>query len=684
MKGNSTNTIAFAILKRFLFFILIICAISCQHEPLDQDKLNALFEIAEDNSISADVREKYLDSVSDILSRQKNDSLTRLNYNRVASDYYSIRQQDKTLRASKNAIELAREVNDTLNLANAYYISGIIYYETAQNDSAYIYYNDAERYYRQLGIMDNLGGVILYKAYILYNINEYVLCETEAFKALALLKKENKVVEVYHCLNLIATALNGQNNYEEAIDYFEQALDQLDKFKSAGYPDNYITSYRISCYNNIGWVYQKMEKYDKAIDVFSGQLKNNNNLRQNYPALYAKVISNLAYAKFKRGDRTGVESMLKEGLKINDSLDNVSGIIGNRQSLGEYYLAKKDTVHALDYLVSSYKLASKTKRHEDALLSLRFLTDADKKNSLQYSDLYIRLNDSIQEKAKQNKNKFARIEYETERLLHEKEVLAKKNSFIIGVSVVVLLFIAAIFIIYYLNSRNKELVLMQEQQKANEEIYQLMFEQQAKIDAARAEEKNRIAMELHDGILNNIYAVRLNLEFINKKSDDASIQLRKEYIKQLQGVEAEIRGVSHELNRNSILYDDKGFDLLLGFMITSQKNKFNTQFEAIVDEVINWDDLSNLYKVNIYRIIQESLQNINKYSQAKNATVRILKDGANIHIIISDDGVGFDTEKARSGIGLKNLQSRADALKGTLHIKSTPGNGTIIEVFLPL
>lgn len=226
--------------------------------------------------------------------------------------------------------------------------------------------------------------------------------------------------------------------------------------------------------------------------------------------------------------------------------------------------------------------------------------------------------------------------------------------------------------------------MLQEQQKANEEIYELMFEQQTKIESAKADEKSRIAMELHDGILNNIYAVRLNLEFINKKSDDESIARRKEYIKALQNVETEIRGVSHDLSRNALFNQDQSFESMLQFMIKSQKNNFDTEFEAELDPEIDWEAMSNVCKVNVYRIIQETLQNINKYSQAKRACVNVAKDDGNVSISVSDDGIGFDPEKAKGGIGLKNLRKRAEALSGTLSISSEPGKGAKVEVLFPV
>ena len=222
--------------------------------------------------------------------------------------------------------------------------------------------------------------------------------------------------------------------------------------------------------------------------------------------------------------------------------------------------------------------------------------------------------------------------------------------------------------------------MLQEQQKANEEIYQLMFEQQERVEAAKTDEKNRIAMELHDGILNSIYAVRLNLEFSNRKNTEEAIEKRKGYIKELQFLETEIRAVSHDLSRSAKLVQGKDFAHMLEFLVTTQKNNFGTHFELLLDKAIDWENMPNTVKVNIYRIIQEALQNINKYAEADQAYVDVHKDGRQIVINIHDNGVGFDTTKASGGIGMKNLKQRSAALNAQLKIESSPENGTNINV----
>ncbi|ALM49752.1 hypothetical protein AMR72_13075 [Flavobacterium psychrophilum] len=666
--------------------ILLLC-VSCndsasKHNAVN-NRIDSLIVKAENVSLTEKQREEYTDTISSEIANRQNDSLTRFYFRKTAVSYYNLNLYDKTLEVSRKIYKLAKKDKDTLSMAKGMYFLGTSYYGKSEADSALYYYTALEDLYQQYSNTDprDFGEAILYKAYIYHDAGEYVLCEAEAFKALKKLLIGNSPTDIYNCYNLIALSLDGQNNGNAAVRYYKMGLDVLKDYKKEGYSDTDIDFFKASSYNNLGSVYTKMERYNEAVLTYQRALKFP--VTKESPLLYAKLINNLAYSKFKSGKPEGLPGLFYESLAIRDSLNNEQGIVASNVSLGEYYLHEKDTAQALMYLETAYDKAKTIKSNYDILNSLKMLSNIDKVNNDYYIRRYIKVSDSLQQIAQNTRNKFARIEYDTDRIINEKEALAKKNNFILGVSVIVVLFIAAIFAIYYLNSRNKELLLIQEQQKANEEIYELMFEQQGKIETAKTEEKSRIAMELHDGILNNIYAVRLNLEFINKKSDDESILKRKEFIKELQNVEAEIRGVSHDLSRNALFNQEQSFENILAFMITSQKNNFNTEFEAEISRDIEWESTSNVCKVNVYRIIQEALQNINKYSQAAYAKVSICREDENVKISIVDNGVGFDPEMAKGGIGIKNLRKRAEALNGTLQITSAPGDGTVVDVTFP-
>lgn len=679
-------------MKNYQLAYLLIClfalTISCDRSKGNKNSYltteDSLIARSEDFKLSSEIQIKNLDSAYRLLQQRPADTIGQNRLKKITISYYNKNLYEKAIQSGKELYSVSKSLNDTLAVGRALFYIGEAFYGLENNDSALHYYKNAENLNSSFkGSGDKaLGEIILYKAYIYYDVGEYALCENEAFRAEKYLRITNKATDLYNCYNLIASSLDGQEDENEAIRYYQMAFDVIDDFKKEGFTESQIAINKASCYNNMGGVYVKMKQHDKAIEIYRLALAMPDIEFQS--KLYAKLLNNLASAKYKSGDYTQLPGLFYKSLAIRDSIEHEGGVVASNLSLGEYFLHKKDTLKAINYLTTAYEKAKVIKSNSDILSGLKLLSAIDKVNNDFYIRRYVTVNDSLQQIAQNTRNKFARIEFDTDKIITEKDALAKKNSFIIGVSIVVVLFIAAIFIIYYLNSKNKELLLVQEQQKANEEIYELMFEQQGKIESAKTEEKSRIAMELHDGILNNIYAVRLNLEFINKKADEESVVRRKEYIKELQNIESEIRGVSHDLNRNALFNQEQSFESMLGFMITSQKNNFDTEFEAEIDPLIIWEEMSNVRKVNVYRIIQEALQNINKYSAARHAKVVVTRKGNNIAVTITDNGIGFVPEKAKGGIGLRNLKKRADALNGTLQINSQPDNGAVVEVLFPM
>lgn len=245
-----------------------------------------------------------------------------------------------------------------------------------------------------------------------------------------------------------------------------------------------------------------------------------------------------------------------------------------------------------------------------------------------------------------------------------------------------ILLLIIIFVYKYFKYKNKELNFLKIQQKANEEIYLLLTEQQEKISVAKDNEKAKIAKELHDGVMNRIYGVRMNLGVLNSKIEQEIVDKRKEYIFELQSIENEIRTISNDLCRNSFL-DTNDFNSLLLSLIENQNDSTHTQFRYLYDPGFEWIYVQNIYKINLYRILQEAILNINKYAAAKNCDVRIERiDEEYLKLSIIDDGCGFDIKAVKNGIGLINMNERTESLNGEFYIESNIGKGTRIEVIL--
>ncbi len=115
----------------------------------------------------------------------------------------------------------------------------------------------------------------------------------------------------------------------------------------------------------------------------------------------------------------------------------------------------------------------------------------------------------------------------------------------------------------------------------------------------------------------------------------------------------------------------------------TRSKAFNLKYELKKNDDIDWEDIPNKTKINLYRIIQESLQNIYKHADAKLVKINFeLKDNF-ILLEITDDGIGFEINKVKKGIGLKNIASRVEDLGGDLDINSMRGKGTTILVLIP-
>ena len=104
----------------------------------------------------------------------------------------------------------------------------------------------------------------------------------------------------------------------------------------------------------------------------------------------------------------------------------------------------------------------------------------------------------------------------------------------------------------------------------------------------------------------------------------------------------------------------------------------------VVDPTVNWENTTDIQKMNLYRILQEACQNINKHSDAKKANIRFFIDGEKLYLTIADNGIGIPPNNPKKGIGLKNIKTRVKALNGKLNINSKANQGTTLSISIPL
>ena len=97
-----------------------------------------------------------------------------------------------------------------------------------------------------------------------------------------------------------------------------------------------------------------------------------------------------------------------------------------------------------------------------------------------------------------------------------------------------------------------------------------------------------------------------------------------------------------------------------------------------------WDDLNGDIKINVYRMVQESLQNAVKHAKCENIVLDFSTGDNHLKMLLKDDGIGFDFGKKKRGIGIRNIRSRIKKINGSWHIDSKPGSGTTVELTIPI
>lgn len=665
------------VITLFSFFILIGCN-SNEDKAINQKKLDAYFENSSNINLDKVTRLKFIDSAEQLIENSNySDSLKIKNYFKIANRYFGVLEYEKYKEITNKVLEISKSNKDSLNIARAEYYLGDYYFSTSKNDSAYYYYLEAEKKYENLNDKPNLASTKLHKAYILSYEKDFIGSEIETVKVLNVAKEIKDQELIYECFAHLGRSLSGLGNYEKALEYHQKSLSQIKNIKN----ENYKPILQAQAINNIGFVYLNLGKFKEAGEIFAEGLKINN-LKEIQPVLYISLVDNYAYSRFKINKNEGLNGF-KTALELGDEIDDIYSKINIRVHLVEYYLSKNDTTIALQYNEEANRLAKESNYNKELLQTLDFYTELKPKEGLKYAKEYIKISDSLQQQERLTRNKLARIEFETDEIIVEKEAISNRFRIILISSLLIISFGILFYIILYQRSKHRELLFSQEQQMANEEIYKLMLDKQDELEEAKKKEQLRISQDLHDNILNKLASIRFNLFALTQKPDETVIKRSIEYIDKIQSVESEIRTVAHELNFESFL--NKGnFKSILEQLLQNQKETYDTICESTIssDEAI--ESLSALVKMNIYRIIQETLNNINKHAKATLISITLTIDEGFLYLYIIDNGVGFKVSKLKSGIGLKNMESRAVSINGRLKISSEINNGTKVSLKVKL
>jgi signal transduction histidine kinase len=194
------------------------------------------------------------------------------------------------------------------------------------------------------------------------------------------------------------------------------------------------------------------------------------------------------------------------------------------------------------------------------------------------------------------------------------------------------------------------------------------------------EERERIGKELHDGVIQSLFAVGMHLQGLATATGDDNIS---------RNLESAVEDIDHAIRdlRNYIfglrpgILADRQLDQALKEMATD----FAARSGVVTVVEVDGEAASQLTSraADVVQIVREALSNVGRHGAATTCRVSVERNAAGLMIEVDDDGQGFDVELTRSGMGLQNLQERVGSLGGVFQIESTPGEGTTVRATFP-
>lgn len=624
--------------------------------------------------------QNIIDSLTQITLTSKSDST------RAEAFYYLTFQyinNDIALAKKTNnqSFSLAKKLNSNYAFARAHNAKGVIHDVEGNVDSALIQYKISLNFAEK-------SGSLLTKASIINNIG---LLDWNKGNFDAAIKNYNESLKLFEQINNINGIANSQSNigliyydvenYKKAEEYTLKSMETRQKTK-----DDYGISVSLV---NMARIYDKQMRFQDAVNALEKskeikiKIKDDRGLStvyNNLTSIYLKIKN--FYKAIEYG---------KKSLEYSQRVSSKLNMIYSLGALSDIYLLKKDYSNALQFIEKGIILADETD-NKPALQDFFIRSENIYRNLGDYKKAYYFLNkkDSINkllfdlEKEKiisETEEKYQSEKKEKEIALQKatilkNELVIKNNRLVITLMIVGLIALVGLLFGYYkrqsfINSQiKKELELKTELQK---------IETENELHTERL----RISRDLHDNIGSQLTFITSSLDNFNykfKEKGEVNVEKIDEISQFTKNTIFELRDTIWALNQNEISIDN--FDIRIQSFI----EKARAAHPDVIIEFTSKDKetlmLNSLKGINVLRFLQEAINNALKHAKASKISINTFAKNNQLHICISDDGVGFDLNEISQGFGLDNMQKRIADSGGTLQIISSKGKGTEIKAII--
>ncbi|HYG50579.1 MAG TPA: tetratricopeptide repeat protein, partial [Flavobacteriales bacterium] len=460
--------------------------------------------------------------------------------------------------------------------------------------------------------------------------------------------------------------LSVTQKFLESIKYNQKSL----KIAEA---TNYKESIAIT-YGNLGAIYARIpdsvchlygvvpgRQYEKALEYHNKSLKLKLEIddRQGLPVAYHNISA--LYYRLKQYNKA-IESGLKALTLVRE--------IGDIDT-------EKDIHRALYKIYKDMGQAAKAFEHYEQYATLRdsiYKIDNQKeivKKELQY-EYEKKQAAMVADSLKRVNEKQSQETVHAAELKHERTLL---YTFAGGA------FLLIALIVLFLNQRR--LVLKKKSLEEKETLLSKINDQQKELLNATLNgqelERKRIATELHDGLGSLLSTVKLNLDTTGHKLKDPEKKELDKAIVLLDNVCEDLRTISHNMMPGALTKLGIASAVRDFILKVNASGHLKIHFEAHGLE----ERMPENAEIALFRVIQEATNNILKHTEATKASIQLIRHDETLTLMIEDNGRGFDMNKIKFGMGLKNIESRMIFLGGKVVFDSHPGKGTSIVIELP-
>ncbi len=430
--------------------------------------------------------------------------------------------------------------------------------------------------------------------------------------------------------------------------------------------------------------YQTLRKFDSAVSYYSKVIpyfQNRDSVTLSY------LYSNLSLLNFHQGDLKQMQSYSRQALNIQIKLKDSYGSAASYSNLALYEHKNGNYQKAIEYYKASAKHYLDVDFKKGYSESIRSLANVYRQASIIDSAArYFFIYDSIgldlfhqdyQDKILELETKYNTAELERDNALQEAELEESHKQLTILIAVILILAVLASGGYYLIEQRRKRIKAISDQKIKDLLQSQEMETAYALLDG-QDQERKRIAAELHDNLGSILVSLNMFADSLTAKSDDPKMQEIAERIsKTSKEANETVRQISHSLDTGLL----KHFGLKAAISQLAEAIEMSKNIK--VDLHLNVEDVfNNEIGLELYRMIQELFNNALKHADCSTVRLELNQIDNSLNLIFEDNGKGFDVTQSKRGMGLSNLETRAEKLGGELKIDSKQGRGStfIIEI----